>query len=446
MPIAFTFDQAKCTGCQACILACTIENNLDLDRGWRNVYTFNERHHPDLPVLHLSLACNHCDEPACSNACPANAYSKEVETGFVVLDESKCIGCRYCTWACPYHAPLYDEAIGVVGKCTFCNERQQQGLVPACVASCPTGALGVGDRPDSAPRTYVPGFPATVLGPAITIEPAAEKRGVPECTAARPTKPFTPVDRSPRSRLAMTTEWPLPAFTFLTTLLVALLATSVFTGRQVPLFVLLGTAASAMLSSTAHLGKKLRAWRAVLNPARSWLSREILCFILLVGFGAWHFAIAPGNRILAAFVVAIGALTLVSIDKVYDTLQVVGGRRFHSAGTVLTGVFLTGVLLNSPPIAAAAGGGKLLLYAHRKVRFFKAGMSVRLVFSSFRFAFGFLVPGTVWALAGEGTQPFVIASVMFGELVDRFEFYLELDLVTPERQITIDLQKELSGR
>ena len=89
MTVGFTFDQAKCTGCQACILACTIENELAFDQSWRSVYTFNERHHPNLPVQHLSLACNHCEHPACLDACPANAYSINGDTGFVEFDEGR---------------------------------------------------------------------------------------------------------------------------------------------------------------------------------------------------------------------------------------------------------------------------------------------------------------------------------------------------------------------
>ena len=135
MPVAFAFDQAKCTGCQACILACTIENDLAFDHSWRTVYTYNDRHYPGVPVSHLSLGCNHCAEPACLTSCPANAYSKDVQTGFVLFEKNKCLGCRYCTWACPFGAPRFDRKTGVVGKCTFCDARQEKGLSPACVES-----------------------------------------------------------------------------------------------------------------------------------------------------------------------------------------------------------------------------------------------------------------------------------------------------------------------
>jgi len=140
---AFVFDANRCTGCQACQLACTIENGLQPDRSWRAISTFNERRHPGIALFHLSLACNHCADPACMTACPALAYSVDSSTGAVLLDADACIGCGYCAWACPYDAPRFDHDVGVMTKCTFCNHRLAEGLAPACAALCPTGALSV---------------------------------------------------------------------------------------------------------------------------------------------------------------------------------------------------------------------------------------------------------------------------------------------------------------
>jgi DMSO reductase iron-sulfur subunit len=441
--IAFFFDQAKCTGCQACILACTIENDLAFDHSWRTVYTFNDRHYPDLTVSHLSLACNHCENPACLTACPANAYSKDAATGFVILDEDLCIGCRYCTWACPYGAPAFDAENGIVAKCTFCMKRQEQRLAPACVEACPTGALDYGDQHNPNPQAPVPGFPATDLGPAIAIAPAAAKQAAPECSTGPSAHPFISNGESAGPGPNIGAEWPLAAFTYLTTLLVALLAASTIGGQPLSLLVFLGIATTAMLLSTAHLGKKLRAWHAVLNPKQSWLSREILFFALLVGAGAGYLTLAPGSRIAGSLAVTIGALTLISIDRVYGTLPLIGPRGLHSARTVLTGVLFAGVLLANPMVAALTGVGKLFLYLQRKVGFKKMGKPTRLGFSSLRILSGFIVPGVVWALSGSDALLFVIVAVSLGELVDRLEFYLELEVVTPGRQMVIDLQKAI---
>ena len=142
----FVFDINKCTGCQACSIACEIENELEPGADWRQVTTFNERHVPGVLSFHLSVACNHCVDPPCMKNCPALAYSKDAVTGAVTVDPDLCIGCRYCTWACPYDAPRFNTASGVVEKCTFCQHRLEDGLEPACVTSCPTGALKLADH------------------------------------------------------------------------------------------------------------------------------------------------------------------------------------------------------------------------------------------------------------------------------------------------------------
>ena len=122
MQRSFVLDINTCTGCHACQVACQIENQLQPGTSWRWVDTFNEPRYPGVPVFHLSLACNHCVNAPCMTHCPTLAYSKDPRTGAVILDEAKCIGCKYCTWACPYDAPRFEPAWGVVVKSTFCND------------------------------------------------------------------------------------------------------------------------------------------------------------------------------------------------------------------------------------------------------------------------------------------------------------------------------------
>ena len=93
----------------------------------------------------VSLGCNHCERPICLEVCPANAYTKRPD-GIVLLDADRCIGCRYCTWACPYGAPQYDWQAGRTSKCSLCSDDIDAGLPPACVAACPMRALDFGDR------------------------------------------------------------------------------------------------------------------------------------------------------------------------------------------------------------------------------------------------------------------------------------------------------------
>jgi Fe-S-cluster-containing hydrogenase component 2 len=94
--------------------------------------------------------CMHCNEPDCLSACPVGAYSKRSD-GPVIYDPKKCIGCRYCMNACPFGVPHFDYDKGLIDgafidKCSMCTQRIDVGLEPACVATCPTGALMFGER------------------------------------------------------------------------------------------------------------------------------------------------------------------------------------------------------------------------------------------------------------------------------------------------------------
>jgi len=103
----FIFDLNKCVGCHACGVACKIENGKEQHHPWREISTFNSFQHPQLPVFHYSMACNHCEDAPCMISCPALAYSKDDNLNTITFNADKCIGCTYCTWACPYDAPKY---------------------------------------------------------------------------------------------------------------------------------------------------------------------------------------------------------------------------------------------------------------------------------------------------------------------------------------------------
>jgi formate dehydrogenase iron-sulfur subunit len=89
----------------------------------------------------------HCLHPGCVSACPVAALHK-TEEGLVVADVSKCIGCRYCQYACPFGVPKFEwgNTLGVMRKCTGCTDRIVKGQMPACATGCPTGALKAGTR------------------------------------------------------------------------------------------------------------------------------------------------------------------------------------------------------------------------------------------------------------------------------------------------------------
>lgn len=152
--LGFYFDANRCTGCKACQIACKDKSDLPVGVTWRRVAEFiggSWVENPDGSYNHsvfayyTSVACNHCENPLCVQVCPTQALWKRDEDGIVQVDASKCIGCRYCEWACPYGAPQFNEQIGVMTKCNFCVDYIDAGAPPACVAACPSRALEFGD-------------------------------------------------------------------------------------------------------------------------------------------------------------------------------------------------------------------------------------------------------------------------------------------------------------
>lgn len=175
--LGLVIDLDTCVGCHACAVACKAWNNAgsggplsDTDASgtapdgvWLNrVHSFEvaadiTRAQP-ATTLHFPRSCLHCAAPACVTVCPTGASYKRADDGIVLVDESKCIGCKLCSWACPYGAREYDEVQGVIKKCTLCVDRiynaqlEEAERVPACVQACPTRARHFGDLgdPDSA--------------------------------------------------------------------------------------------------------------------------------------------------------------------------------------------------------------------------------------------------------------------------------------------------------
>jgi len=106
-------------------------------------------------TIHFPRSCLHCETPDCVTVCPTGASYKRAEDGIVLVDEDKCIGCKLCSWACPYGAREYSEVRGVMQKCTLCVDRiyndsfEEIDRQPACVMACPTRARHFGDLGDA---------------------------------------------------------------------------------------------------------------------------------------------------------------------------------------------------------------------------------------------------------------------------------------------------------
>ncbi|WP_194785565.1 DMSO/selenate family reductase complex B subunit [Actinomyces haliotis] len=147
----FFFDQSLCTGCKACQVACKDKHGLPVGITWRRVVEYSggswqtsgNTFSPNVFTYYTSVSCNHCENPVCMEVCPTTAMSKR-EDGTVYVDESKCVGCRYCQWACPYGAPQLDTRTGHMSKCDLCYDYRETGQDPACVSACPSRALDWG--------------------------------------------------------------------------------------------------------------------------------------------------------------------------------------------------------------------------------------------------------------------------------------------------------------
>jgi len=154
--LALVIDQERCIGCEACTVACRIENRSR--ESWIEVETQRasrkdtpEGTFPELRMHFLPKVCQHCAKPSCAAACEFAAIVKR-EDGPVILVEGLCTGCRACLAACPYEAIRFDPEENKAQKCNLCVHRVDEGLEPFCVLCCEGQALHFGDMddPDSA--------------------------------------------------------------------------------------------------------------------------------------------------------------------------------------------------------------------------------------------------------------------------------------------------------
>ncbi|MFC1591259.1 4Fe-4S dicluster domain-containing protein [Thermodesulfobacteriota bacterium] len=156
-------DLAKCIGCRGCQVSCKEWNQLPVvkttcqgtyenpikhdDRTFAKIRFIEGEHDQNFFWKFVSKQCMHCLEPACVSACLVKALEKTAQ-GPVIYHEDLCIGCRYCMLACPFDVPKfeYSKLLPRIRKCTHCFDRQQEGMMPACNKTCPTGALRFGER------------------------------------------------------------------------------------------------------------------------------------------------------------------------------------------------------------------------------------------------------------------------------------------------------------
>jgi len=120
-------------------VACQIWNGSIQTVKWRGVTSIARGTYPEVTSVNVSLACMHCGDAPCVKSCPRQALSKKDESGTVLVDQQKCVGCMLCLWACPFGAPQLGLK-GKMEKCTFCEERPLD-MRRACEEICPTQAI-----------------------------------------------------------------------------------------------------------------------------------------------------------------------------------------------------------------------------------------------------------------------------------------------------------------
>ena len=165
--LGLVIDLDICVGCHACAVNCkewntgghsapltdTAPYGSDPSGVWFNrIHSFEvTRENGDGCTVYFPKSCLHCEDAPCVTVCPTGASYKRQEDGIVLVNAETCIGCKLCSWACPYGAREYDADAGVMKKCTLCIDRiynetlPQAERVPACVSTCPAGARSFGD-------------------------------------------------------------------------------------------------------------------------------------------------------------------------------------------------------------------------------------------------------------------------------------------------------------
>ncbi|PKL98995.1 MAG: hypothetical protein CVV17_09650 [Gammaproteobacteria bacterium HGW-Gammaproteobacteria-7] len=227
--LGLVIDLDTCVGCHACAVACKAWNSAGsfapvVDENpygkqpkgvWFNrVHSYDIAPADDQPAmtLHFPRSCLHCADAACVTVCPTGASYKRAEDGIVLVDPDTCIGCKLCSWACPYGAREYSAQTGVMQKCTLCVDRiynenlDESDRQPACVQACPTRARHFGDLgdPDSTVSQLVRDRHGTELMPELGYRPTNQylpprpRRAGPDDNSALVGAPqATPTDAAP---------------------------------------------------------------------------------------------------------------------------------------------------------------------------------------------------------------------------------------------------------
>lgn len=352
-------DLETCVGCHACTIACKVSNGTPPGIHFASVLEHEVGVFPNARREFLPLLCNHCDDAPCVDVCPTGA-SYQREDGIVAVNADACMGCRACDTACPYGHRHYIEpgvlqqgyfkgeltqfeqvmyprwTEGTVSKCDFCVERTDQGLLPACVVTCPAEARIFGDLSDpesNVSRLLQERESFTLLPDAGTkprvsyLKPRSEGRLAALESGATVSDASTAWDPATQVRKGFTTGirfvnhmGVLEALSFIGEATGgALFILAVAAGLLTPAVLAVGMVGFAVVVLLAHLGKPLRAWRAISKPRTSWVSRGTLA---ISGF--------LGAAVLALMPTPLQGLTKVAALVLAPVIIIYGGMLLRS--------------------------------------------------------------------------------------------------------------------
>jgi len=456
MTYAFTFDASACSGCKACQVACKDKNNLPIGVLWRRVYEVSggswQRQGDvwitDVFAYNLAIACNHCVHPKCAGVCPTDAYVVR-EDGIVYIDDTKCMGCGYCSWACPYAAPQYNPELHHMTKCNFCFDNIDAGLPPSCVAACPMRVLDFVkiEEQDATNEVHVPESKRK-----LWVLPGSEHPfPLPDRSRTQPhvaIQPHTGMEKDLGKTVSnweeintrkAKSELPLVAFTLLVQMAAGMATLSLFSGT-LPLTLLLvigGLIGVGGVLALFHLGTPLNAWRAVLHVKKSWLSREILLFGLFGG--SWLIALAlPGMGKLPLAIFGIGLVySMVQVYRLRSLPAWDSNRTlmaFSSSAFLLGGLGMTALdlLVNNIAkigylfVGGVGGIGALLLTLTERNQIRKTATRLRLGLIALA-----LLGAVKIVLVPESVGRWLVVSIfilgMAEEGIGRWQFYEHLN-------------------
>jgi formate dehydrogenase iron-sulfur subunit len=345
----FSFNMGACIGCHSCEVACAEQNGLPPEVSWRRVGEVEGGSFPTTKRFHLSLACNHCLEPACLEGCPTGAYTK-LDNGIVKHHADDCIGCQYCTWNCPYSVPAFQPDRRIVTKCDMCQPRLESGGTSACVDACPTHAIGIevvdiaawrldhheADGPNMPPSELTISTTRIILPDNMPMETFA--------VSDHDLRPEHP-------------HWPLVWVTLLTQLAMGAIGSTLLAGVERHGAIVAFLAASVALpASLLHLGRPAMAWKALRGLRRSWLSREVLFFGLLAVTTSVVVVMPTGAT--AGVALAMGVAGVYSSGRLY----VVPGRPAWNTPLTIASFLLSGAA-TGPLLAMTVTGRERSLQA-----------------------------------------------------------------------------------